>query len=1043
MLLQAQLKKLSEDRRSIAIEASRGEGKISIKAQRIQEGGRYKYGGYSLAAKIPKGHSITEFFPIRFLPPSVAPRFASFTSKIDVLGPLRLEGRFSTPGNLDTATATIFLDGTTIVSRLNSKNRLTLGGVIDLVGNSIHIASVSALYDSLKFGVSGNVETNPATLTIKSYDLQLEGCLVEKKAFVLTPEQILSFIPVASMPKFVNISLEGSNRFSGRFSSGSNAQVLNIFAQKARLKGVRKSWWIDDLTMIASTSSPLDQTHFKPVDLDVLLAFRLFDFPLKAQTSLDLGKKQIKTLRADFRGSDFNTLIQALREHPEFEKFYKQVPFNVNGSFQLSLDGAGPLNRPVLSGTLSSPKMEISALNAAGSLPFSITLSTGKNGEYQGRVATKNAILNVRGVGFGLNKFDGNFAFLKPKGEKDNLIFFETSTSVFDTNVSAKGQYSPKQNFFNSLVLRSQSQKIETLATQIARIAKFNLPFKVSGRKESEWLASGPMKALKGSGFLEFDQLDLIIPIKNPKSGRITQIDLNNLAGRLELERSKAGRVEINVKDGRGEILKAPFKISGNGHIEGNGMVQVPVLDKLGLEINSLSGQELQKILSAGVVFPEQSGRIEDVTGNLSGHLSLSGSRNRYLGEGEITFQNGGLRYSKISQSLKNISGKLIFSNKHKRPEPIVELSGFSAKFGRAGLKISKGEFIDPQNYGGIYLEGSAESVYPADLLDLLSGLNLPSLSFPKEGSFSGKLNLSGTFVKPVVALSIDGSPMEVQFISDKNSYLVPIGKSHVVFSYDPFSGKTLLPELSLGLLNGFLEIKNAEGLISGGKPKSFDLSGKIDGIDFGSMSSSGKSALKGVLSGTFKGEQTSQVSKELILNLGIRDLIIPSIPLDKEAIDKIGLDFLDEPEFKDGRINLYLSSEGEITERGRVRVADGLFAGPNMRIEISDSSFDPKNLQLSAKVMFNPQPLRKTKLGKKLGNLTRVLQDRSTGVPYLDLSVSGSWDNPGLMSKKIMEKAKKRGKRNFIKSIFGGRHSHKASVEELKEWFPGWEPGQ
>ena len=165
------------------------------------------------------------------------------------------------------------------------------------------------------------------------------------------------------------------------------------------------------------------------------------------------------------------------------------------------------------------------------------------------------------------------------------------------------------------------------------------------------------------------------------------------------------------------------------------------------------------------------------------------------------------------------------------------------------------------------------------------------------------------------------------------------------------------------------------------------------------------------------------------------------SLPVDPDIVERIGLESLEEPEFATGTLNLYLSSDGEADERGRLRIADGLLAGPDLRLEISDSAFDPRNLQVTGKLMINPQPLRRTKIGRKLGKLTKCLQDKATGIPYIDLKVQGTWDNPNLMGKVIVGQLKKRGKRNFIRSIFGGHRPHKASVQELREWFPGWEP--
>ena len=111
------------------------------------------------------------------------------------------------------------------------------------------------------------------------------------------------------------------------------------------------------------------------------------------------------------------------------------------------------------------------------------------------------------------------------------------------------------------------------------------------------------------------------------------------------------------------------------------------------------------------------------------------------------------------------------------------------------------------------------------------------------------------------------------------------------------------------------------------------------------------------------------------------------------------------------------------------------------MRVVLGNSEFNPMAMKLDGRLWINPQSLRNTKIGRKMGKLTAQIQDKRTGLPYIDLDVTGTWDKPELMAKEIQKRAERRGKRNFLGQLFSGG-PHKASVQELMQWFPGWKKG-
>jgi hypothetical protein len=246
-----------------------------------------------------------------------------------------------------------------------------------------------------------------------------------------------------------------------------------------------------------------------------------------------------------------------------------------------------------------------------------------------------------------------------------------------------------------------------------------------------------------------------------------------------------------------------------------------------------------------------------------------------------------------------------------------------------------------------------------------------------------------------------------------------------------------------LKFLNGEILIDQGKGVFAGDKPFTFNATGKITDIDLGQLRISDAESFKGLISGTMKAIWETNGTRDAVFNLGFRDIFIPKIPIvDPQTIGKVGIDFIEKPDFREGQLNFYVTSDEDSGYAGKLLIADGLFAGPHMRLELGNSEFNPLAMKISGKLMLNPQSLRHTGIGKKLGKLSAAIQDKKTGIPYVDLNLAGTWDKPELMARSLQKAAEKRGKRNFIRKLFGSRGPHKASVEELMQWFPGWQKG-
>jgi len=1016
----------------------RNSGFFKIFGIRDSRRGIVKYRDIGFSAGIQNKGKLWDIVPQKLLPPKWYEAMKRYSARMEIVGPIAAQGFMAMPESFSQASGTIKLDGAVLVNKLSPDDKLMLGGSLLIASNTVGLASVSFQLDSLKTEVSGIVVPGVSSSSADFYDITAQSFLVNEKPFIVNGGQIRNSFGLARNPGFDSLMIEGGKIFEANLGSALPSQNIKLKSKKARLKSGGHSWWIDNIDIAITATESWNIGHRGPKNLDLVASAKIFGFPFSLTAGVDLASSRFLSLLVKGNGSDFGTVFSALKEHPKINDLLGKNKVVVAGAFEFSLTGQGALGHPKMSGNLSFPHLNIRANEASFDLPFDISMKTVADGDYRGSLATQKAKINVRGCDFVMDKLRGNLSYSQAKSGKTNPIVFDAASRLFQTDLEIKCSFFPANQRFETLAFKAESGAVETLTEQIAKIGRFNLPFSLTGAAGAEWIASGTTAQLTSKGSVNFENLGLKIPL-HMNTGKTVELNIDRISGKIGLVQPAKDLIFFALNAGKAHIFGAPVELSGRGRLESEGNKRLPLIDELQAEISGLSVAEAFKFLSSGILPVDISENFRDPIGNFSGKLSFTGSRNRYAGNGFLSLSGGGFRHPLLRQKIHDLDATLLFSRSGDKAEPAIELKNFSASFGRSKISAQSGKITDPQRKGLISLDGKLDAAYPSDILDLLAGMKLPAISFPQENPMTGRLKFSGNLAKPKLELSLDSSGMLVQYKSEGNSYNIPLAKSHVEGSFDSNSGSAVIPVCELGILKGTVKFTEARGKIINGRAASFNLAGNLNGIDIGSVFAEGAGNLKGIVGGEFHAEQSEKGVREAVFQLKFQNVVIWKIPLDQQIIDQIGLDFLEHPDFREGRVNLYLSGDEEQADRGKIRVADGLFAGPEMRLEIGNSSFDPLNLQLAAKAMFNPQPLRDTKIGKKMGKMTRLLQDKETGIPYLDLSVSGTWDKPTLMGKTITDRAKKRAKKNFIKSIFGGRRAHKASVEELMTWFPGW----
>jgi hypothetical protein len=675
-------------------------------------------------------------------------------------------------------------------------------------------------------------------------------------------------------------------------------------------------------------------------------------------------------------------------------------------------------------------------------LPFTADLTTPEAGSYLGKMAAAKAEIVLDGQATTLKNVGLTLESLPPESKRPRLVKAAGEIGWMGATARVVVEAEPAGQRVRRGEVRLQSADIAPLASEAIKIGRFALPFSASGPVTAFWRMEGPIKNLNHRGEAAVNSLSLHFPMKTWRVAR--SVDLTGLAGRVEWSAKAGEKPTLEIHDAVGQAFGGKIRLSGAGHLLRSGPNGwTPGLDRVAIAVEEIGLGALHALLGAGFYPPAVAERLRSVDGRLSGELKAQGSHRHLSAEGDVRISSGTMRWEGLGDPITDLSGRIRLGRRGSAVAPHVEIDQITARFRRSEIGLERALLQDPAGRATLQASGTLVRVFPEDVMKLLDGLDLPRISFPKENALTGTVGIAGSLDRPRLHLDLAIPDLTVDYRSGSDRYAFPIGRSQVALDYDSGSGRCVARRFDLGVLGGRITLNKGEGRIAGGRPASFLFAGTLEGIDLGTVVARQTEGLRGVFAGTFKGEQKEKGAREADFHLDVRNLLIPVLPVEPAVLEAIGLEMLKRPDIRTGRVNLYVSTDPDETETlGQLRLADGLFAGPFLRLELDNSAFDPRRLELVAKLQFNPQGLRQTTLGKKVGKHSALLQDEGTGIPYVDLSVSGSWDNPSLLGRAITKRAEKRGKRNFIKRLFGGRRPHKASVAELEEWFPGWKPG-
>ncbi|MGM0601366.1 MAG: hypothetical protein ACQETH_16260, partial [Candidatus Rifleibacteriota bacterium] len=1040
MQVDANYKRITPGLHALDFGLKRNSGKARVNFRRHRVNKNIIYRDFKVEAGIVKDGKAVEILPLNLMPEDVTNKMLAWFNRVELIGPFNAKTSFETIEDWQNSELDISFDGAKIVNKINPVDYVQLYGKAGLASYVLSLTNLKAGIENFSLSVDGKVKIATQTPFIKNYTLDVKGGVKGNETFKITSTRLQKSIGLKYKPDFDSIELKGNKLLTADVTSEKKNNSVKLDIDTFKFWRHNNPLWCNELKAEVRVNNRFNIFNSeKPGPTRASLKGKFFGIPIEALLDADFAQRTIDKLDVSGGGSDFSKIIEAIISQPEGERFFKKYPITLSGGFNFAFLGEGLLTQPNLQGWVKFPKLSFSYSDVFARLPFHAMIKS-RDSKYQADVKAGKASLKVGKVKFDLGKTALKAEVANLFKAEDPKVELSANSEIFATRLSANGFLRLSSKKIESMKLALRSSKIEILAAEIARIGQFAIPFDLAGRFSATARLYGNLFSPDSKGEVEVTDISLDFPLFTGFQKGVLAAE--NFAGKASFSKKGADYFDLQIKNLEGHALGADMVLDGKAHLKRLKKGFKPHIDQLNAKLTNLKAPALANYLIDSFLPPDIADALSVVSGEIFGKFTLKGNADKIIALGEAQIVDTSIGYSALKDKFENFKATLKFEGRSDKAYARVGVEDASAKFGRSVLKIKNGFLEDPLRTGKILLEGAVEKLYPKDLISMFGGMNIDVLSFPKEGWLDGNLRVTGTMFAPVLQSQVRSSDMTVAYDSGSTVFTLPIGRNMVNFLYNPANGKADIIDAELSLLNGRIKLNEAKGVFSSRNPFSFNLKGDIEGIDIGSIKLSDQESFRGVIDGKLQAHWEPEGARDAVFNLEFKNIFIPKIPVvDPKTIDGIGINFVKQPDFRQGKLNFYVTTEEDPRYAGKLLVADGLFAGPHMRIVLGNSEFNPMALKLDGRLWINPQSLRKTKIGRKMGKLSAQIQDKRTGLPYIDLDVTGTWDKPELMAKEIQKRAERRGKKNFLGQLFSGG-PHKASVQELMKWFPGWKKG-
>jgi hypothetical protein len=1019
-------------------QVQRNSGNAKLSFLRKVSGKLIEYSDFALMAELISLGSAEDIIPFNLIPGELAQQLKSYCQRVQILGPFKITTDFATLKDWKKSKFYLDFNGTSIVNKQQPTDFVKLGGRAIVDAGNINLDGLNATLDNLVLRLSGFAKLLEEKPFVEDFELNILGELEDSKPFVITAERLQSAAGLAARPDFDHIDLRGNKILEVAIKPNTNARLRLAF-DALNLTRRGKVLWIADTGLELETDPLAAEALYVPTEVTAQLKTDLFGVELEASVKAQIASKTFDSFSVKGGSKSFNQIIKALKTQPEGQEFFKKFPMDIGGSFTFSLLGRGDFVQPEAEGWVRFPALNFSMPELMAKLPFYAQINTLGDG-YKASIKAGDASLKVKDVAFDLGASNADLTFTNLVATQGADIALKADTKVFGVTATAEGKLIKAATSIEKLMIKLTSSRIDLLASELARIGQFAIPFKLAGQFEALANLSGSVKEPSANGNVKIGNINLDFPI--PGALRTVPLKAEGFSSQIKFNKVKNKLFTLSIDELSGQILGAKLLGKGEAELKDLDRGLKPVIKNLTFELDNLNLKRLNDYLKSGLLPTEIASAFSTQSGDFMGKFTLSGTPEKILAKGNATLKNGSILFPALKDQLEDLGIQLYFEGRTDSKYAKIGVKDFKAKLGRSYFTIPDGWVEDPLKSGKIMMLGQFNRVYPKDILKMLGGMQVPALSFPTEGFLSGSIQVDGTLAGPQVCSEVKSTAMTIGYDTGNGVVEVPLDENFVKLKVEPVTGKALLERLNLRVLGGSINVENGAGSFHPSAPFTIDVDGVLDGIDFSKLTLDKKEALKGLLGGTFKVLWDDKKGRDAIFSLDFKNIFVPELPLIEPSMKKSMGDLI-TPDLRTGQINFYVTSEEEKDFVGKLLVADGLFAGPHIRLEIDNSEFDPENLSLAAQLMINPQSLRQTEIGKKLGKITSVMQDRNTGIPFVDLTVAGKWSNPSLITSSIKKRTTKRATKNVFNKIFGRHRPHKASVEELMEWFPGWEKGK
>ncbi|EKD82417.1 MAG: hypothetical protein ACD_39C01312G0001, partial [uncultured bacterium] len=725
---------------------SRNSGTADLSFIRTVDNKAIRYSDFDFNAGIVKAGSVAGMLPLNLLPSRIRDQIQTYLTRVDIIGPLQVSTGFSNIDDWKNSLIELDFGGARVINPVNPADFVELHGRAELASGTLTCTGLQARIDNLEIKTTARATLADASPFIKDYEADVALSTTGNGVFEVSAERLQTTLGLSHRPDFDRVELIGERLAVVKLNSSAEENRLDLDVKKMLFIRHGKMLWAENLVAAMVTDKFNVALSEKPDKIALNADLGFFGIPMQLESKASLHTKTLETLSFKGGGANFTRLIEAIKTQPEGAAFLKKYPLLLTGNFNFAFLGSGSLEHPQLDGWLRFPALNLNMPQFSARLPFYVQVKN-DNDAYLAVIKAGDAAIKVKDVTFDLGKTNAEVAVNKLFAVGGPELTLKGDSQIFGATLKAEGRILPGQQKLEKFKISLGSSKIETLASEIARIGRFAVPFSLSGNFSAQADLDGRFAAPSSRGDVSFSKINLDFPLFG-KSGQAVLL-ARDFAGSASFDKRDDRFFGIEIKSFTGKMLDAMVKVTGKAHLKNLDRGFKPEIERLDAELSGLSVAKVYDFLAAGLLPEAMVGTIQVKSGDLAGKFSLAGTPDRILATGSASLKDAAIGFRALKHDVEKLSADLEFAGRTDSGYARIGVRNLSGQFGRSLFKVSDGWLEDPTRTGKLSLQGSFDRVFPADLLAMLGGMVVKAVSFPQEGWLAGKLQLSGTIAEP------------------------------------------------------------------------------------------------------------------------------------------------------------------------------------------------------------------------------------------------------------------------------------------------------